>query len=116
MNTKDLTFTTTLLIFFVVLIALAIKLYKTPSIVSFDMQKSVKEFSQDLSQKKLNESQKQQLTKAFSADLVNVTESYARENNVIILVSPAIVAGAPDVTDEIQSSIYHELNTEDLNT
>lgn len=113
MSTKELVLSLWMLILTVAIFMVFAKSYQTPAIVSIDLQRSVKQFSHDLSTKKLPDDEKNKLTKEFSQRLVSVTESYASSHHVVIVVSPAVVSGARDVTQEIQHDIYRALSSND---
>ena len=112
MSTKELFLWIWVLLLSVMLAMVTVRLYQMPVIVSFDLQHSVKQFSYDLSIKKVSEEEKNRLTKAFSQCLVSVTEAYASNHHAIIVVSQALVSGTNDVTQEIQRDINRVLSDE----
>lgn len=58
-----------------------------------------------VSQKQLSEAQSKALSERFNAALEQSLADYQNKNHVLILVSPAVVQGAPDVTLKIQTDI-----------
>ncbi|HBR4691845.1 TPA: type-F conjugative transfer system protein TrbI [Klebsiella pneumoniae] len=79
--------------------------YTTPRVVAFDMKKTLDSFMDSVSQKQLSEAQSKALSERFNAALEESLADYQKKNHVLILVSPAVVQGAPDVTLKIQTDI-----------
>ncbi len=71
-------------------------------IVQFDMQATVKLYSTEVAQSHLTKAQRTVKSRYFAESLQEAAAEYAQLHHVIVLVSPAVVAGAPDVTAEIQ--------------
>ncbi|WP_334472552.1 type-F conjugative transfer system protein TrbI [Arsenophonus sp. PmNCSU2021_1] len=76
-----------------------------PKMVTFDMKGTVDTFFTHASQKKLTDAQSQQLATRFTQTLDNTLRDYQQKNQVVILVSPAVVVGAPEVTKTIQRQV-----------
>lgn len=76
--------------------------YSTPRVVAFDMKKTLDSFMDSVSQKQLTEAQSKAQSKALSDRFNDALEKslaeYQQQHHVVILVSPAVVQGAPDVT------------------
>ncbi|WP_181962189.1 TrbI F-type domain-containing protein, partial [Klebsiella pneumoniae] len=49
-------------------------------------------------------------TSRFSAALNGALTDWQRYHDVIILVAPAVVAGAPDITPEIQADVAKRMS------
>lgn len=79
--------------------------YTTPRVVAFDMKKTLDSFMDSVSQKQLSEAQSKALSERFNAALEQSLADYQNKNHVLILVSPAVVQGAPNVTLKIQTDI-----------
>ena len=79
--------------------------YTMPRVVAFDMKKTLDSFMDSVSQKQLSEAQSKALSDRFNAALEQSLADYQNKNHVLILVSPAVVQGAPDVTRKIQTDI-----------
>lgn len=79
--------------------------YTAPRVVAFDMKKTLDSFMDSVSQKPLSEAQSKALSDRFNAALEQSLADYQKTNHVLILVSPAVVQGAPDVTRKIQTDI-----------
>ena len=79
--------------------------YTTPRVVAFDMKKTLDSFMDSVSQKHLSEAQSKALSDRFNEALEQSLADYQKKNGVLILVSPAVVQGAPDVTRKIQTDI-----------
>ncbi len=76
--------------------------YSTPRVVAFDMKKTLDSFMDSVSQKQLTEAQSKALSDRFNDALEKSLAEYQQQHHVVILVSPAVVQGAPDVTRNIQ--------------
>ena len=79
--------------------------HTAPRAVAFDMKKTLDSFMDSVSQKPLSEAQSKALSDRFNAALEQSLADYQKTNHVLILVSPAVVQGAPDVTRKIQTDI-----------
>ena len=79
--------------------------YSTPRVVAFDMKKTLDSFMDSVSQKQLTEAQSKALSDRFNDALEKSLAEYQQQHHVVILVSPAVVQGAPDVTRNIQHDI-----------
>ena len=79
--------------------------HTAPRVVAFDMKKTLDSFMDSVSQKPLSEAQSKALSDRFNAALEQSLADYQKTNHVLILVSPAVVQGAPDVTLKIQTDI-----------
>jgi conjugal transfer pilin signal peptidase TrbI len=80
--------------------------------VAFDMKRTVDAFFDSASQKKLSEEQTKALSNRFNTALEGSLLTYQQRHHVLILVSPAIVQGAPDVTRDIQQDIARRMREE----
>ncbi|QZY82935.1 type-F conjugative transfer system protein TrbI (plasmid) [Klebsiella sp. CTHL.F3a] len=83
--------------------------YTTPRVVAFDMKKTLDSFMDSVSQKQLTEAQSKALSDRFNDALEKSLADYQQQHHVVILVSPAVVQGAPDVTRNIQHDIAHRM-------
>ena len=79
--------------------------HTAPRVVAFDMKKTLDSFMDSVSQKPLSEAQSKALSDRFNAALEQSLADYQKTNHVLILVSPAVVQGAPDGTRKIQTDI-----------
>ncbi|RRF27130.1 type-F conjugative transfer system protein TrbI [Klebsiella pneumoniae] len=84
--------------------------YSTPRVVAFDM-KTLDSFMDSVSQKQLTEAQSA-LSDRFNDALEKSLAEYQQQHHVVILVSPAVVQGAPDVTRNIQHDIARRMKGE----
>lgn len=75
-----------------------------PKVVSFDLQGTVSLFSSQLAKSKqqLSDSEREAKIQLFSDALYQATRVYAERNNAVVLVAPAVIAGAEDATLDIQ--------------
>ena len=83
--------------------------YSTPRVVAFDMKKTLDSFMDSVSQKQLTEAQSKALSERFNSALEQSLADYQLQHHVLILVSPAVVQGAPDVTRTIQTDIARRM-------
>ncbi|GKN26748.1 conjugal transfer protein TrbI [Klebsiella variicola] len=83
--------------------------YSTPRVVAFDMKKTLDSFMDSVSQKQLTEAQSKALSDRFNEALEKSLAEYQQQHHVVILVSPAVVQGAPDVTRNIQHDIARRM-------
>ena len=86
--------------------------YTTPRVVAFDMKKTLDSFMDSVSQKQLSEAQSKALSDRFNDALEKSLAEYQQQHHVVILVSPAVVQGAPDVTRNIQHDIARRMKGE----
>lgn len=83
--------------------------YTTPRVVAFDMKKTLDSFMDSVSQKQLTEAQSKALSDRFNDVLEKSLADYQQQHRVLILVSPAVVQGASDVTRTIQHDIARRM-------
>lgn len=83
--------------------------YSAPRVVAFDMKKTLDSFMDSVSQKPLTEAQSKALSDRFNDALEKSLADYQQQHHVLILVSPAVVQGAPDVTRTIQHDIARRM-------
>ncbi len=76
-----------------------------PSIVVFDVKRTLTQFQQQLIEKEVSQTQHQLYLTQFALALERATHQYSVDNNVVILTTPAVVAGAEDITHNLQKSI-----------
>ena len=86
--------------------------YSTPRVVAFDMKKTLDSFMDSVSQKQLTEAQSKALSDRFNDALEKSLAEYQQQHHVVILVSPAVVQGAPDVTRNIKHDIARRMKGE----
>ena len=83
--------------------------YTTPRVVAFDMKKTLDSFMDSVSQKPLTEAQSKALADRVNDALEKSLADYQQQHHVLILVSPAVVQGASDVTRTIQHDIARRM-------
>ncbi len=76
-----------------------------PAIVAFDMKGTLDQFLAQSASQSLTEAQSMQLAERFSAALDASLNDYQHAHQALILVSPSVVRGAPDITLTIQRDI-----------
>lgn len=94
------------------LVSYAMTRVTAPRAVAFDMKRTVDAFFDSASQKKLSEEQTKALSNRFNTALEGSLLTYQQRHHVLVLVSPAVVQGAPDVTRDIQQDIARRMREE----
>ncbi|EFS5057062.1 type-F conjugative transfer system protein TrbI [Salmonella enterica] len=77
----------------------------TPEVVVFGMKQTVDAFFDSASQKKLSEAEAKILSERFNRAMEDSLQAWQRKHHALILVAPAVVQGAPDITRDIQQDI-----------
>ncbi|EDU9493280.1 type-F conjugative transfer system protein TrbI [Salmonella enterica subsp. enterica] len=77
----------------------------TPEVVAFGMKQTVDAFFDSASQKKLTEAETKVLSDRFNRAMEDSLQAWQRQHHALILVAPAVVQGAPDITRDIQQDI-----------
>lgn len=83
--------------------------WRTPVVVSFDMKKTLDQFTEQAGAQSLDEAQTKALTERFMTSLNAEQQDWQRRHDALILVTPAVVSGASDITDEIQTGVAHRM-------
>lgn len=69
-----------------------------PVTAAFNMKQTVDAFFDSASQKQLSEAQSKALSARFNTALEASLQAWQQKHHAVILVSPAVVQGAPDIT------------------
>lgn len=83
--------------------------WRAPAVVSFDMKGTLDQFTGQAGTQELSESQAQQLTERFMTTLDASLRAYQSRHDALILVTPAVVTGSPDITVEIQQDVAQRM-------
>lgn len=83
-----------------------------PVTAAFNMKQTVDAFFDSASQKQLSEAQSKALSARFNTALEASLQAWQQKHHAVILVSPAVVQGAPDITREIQQDIARRMRAE----
>ena len=83
--------------------------WRTPVVVSFDMKKTLDQFTEQAGAQSLDEPQTRALTERFMTSLNAELQDWQLRHDALILVTPAVVSGAGDITDEIQAGVAHRM-------
>ncbi|WNI84233.1 type-F conjugative transfer system protein TrbI (plasmid) [Citrobacter portucalensis] len=83
--------------------------WRTPTVVTFDMKGTVDQFTDQAGAQSLNEAQTTALTERFMQTLSAELQEYQRRHDALILVTPAVVSGAADITEDIQSAVAQKM-------
>ncbi|ELY4545657.1 type-F conjugative transfer system protein TrbI [Cronobacter sakazakii] len=83
--------------------------WRTPVVVSFDMKKTLDQFTEQAGSRSLDESQTKALTERFMTSLNAELQDWQRRHDALILVTPAVVSGVDDITNEIQTGVAHRM-------
>jgi conjugal transfer pilin signal peptidase TrbI len=103
---------TTLTIFASVCITLAVVFWMIPppkQVVVFDLKGTVQQYADQLASAKLNDEQVQHLSKRFAVTMEKSLSDYASDHPVVIMVKPAVIEGAQDITNDIKQHIIQKL-------
>lgn len=96
-----------------VLSALLIQFKLTPNNFKyFDTKATIDSYQNSLVSKGATQQEQIQLLSRFVDVMNDVTFSYSKDNNVVIIVSAAHVAGAEDITKIIQQKIIEKYKGE----
>jgi len=99
-----------LLVIVTVFALLLISIKPNSHIVYFDLKSTHQSFSEQLSKRTdIAEVQKNRLAQHFGQSIEAVTQDYAQKNHAIVLVKPAVIAGAKDITRELQQAILQRM-------
>ncbi|TQN75488.1 UNVERIFIED_ORG: conjugal transfer pilin signal peptidase TrbI [Citrobacter freundii] len=90
-------------------IALLLTEWRQPKIVSFDMAGTVNSFMAQAATQSLDESQIKTLTARFNTALSDSLTTYQHEHRALIIVAPAVVGGAEDITPVVQQTIAEKM-------
>ncbi|MDZ7320175.1 type-F conjugative transfer system protein TrbI [Kosakonia sacchari] len=83
--------------------------WRTPTVVSFDMKKTLDQFTEQAGAQSLDEPQTKAMTERFMTSLNAELQSWQYRHNALILVTPAVVSGAADITVEIQTGVAQRM-------
>ncbi|MCG9943988.1 type-F conjugative transfer system protein TrbI [Providencia rettgeri] len=86
----------------------------TPVTVTFDMTGTVNQYQQQMAlqfnaENPLNEQQIAEATHRFQVALSDSLSEYQQTHQALILVTPAVVMGAEDITVDIQATIADKM-------
>lgn len=95
----------TCLVSIIVLFVLWSAWLKPPVIVSFDIKSTTNKFLLQSAKLTLTDEQRKDLVQRFNKALTDTLADYAAENNVVVIVQPAAVAGIQDVTPQIRTQL-----------
>lgn len=95
-----------------VVLALFLPVTRQPSIVEYDINETVARFHGSIGKSELTDEQREQEITRFSQTLDEVVREYARNNHVVIFVSPAIVSGAVNASQEIEQLLLQALQAQ----
>ncbi|AGO57700.1 protein TraE (plasmid) [Serratia plymuthica 4Rx13] len=87
---------------------LTVKLTATKT-VRFDMKETVNIFMRDVGALQLDEQQVKNKVSQFNGAMQDSLQQYQKANHVLILVTPAVVAGAPDITPLVRQDIARRM-------
>lgn len=83
--------------------------WRMPVVVSFDMKSTIDRFTEQADEQSLSEEQTKALTSRFMASLSDELYAWQAKHDALILVSPAVVSGASDITEEIQAEVAKKM-------
>ena len=80
-----------------------------PVVVAFNMKSTVDAFFDSAGRRSLAEAQTKALSDRFNASLEASLRDWQIRHRALILVAPAVVQGAPDITREIQTDVARRM-------
>ena len=83
----------------------------TSSIATVNVTGLVSSFVKETSKQNLTMEQKQKKIDQFGQSMQHVLDDIAKRNHVIIMMSEAVIAGAPDLTQVVMTSIKKEIKS-----
>lgn len=83
--------------------------WRTPDVVTFDMKGTIDRFMDQSSRKNLDEATSRALTERFTSNLNHSIEDWQASHHALILVTPAVVSGASDITVDIQKGVAQRM-------
>ncbi|EBQ9092855.1 type-F conjugative transfer system protein TrbI [Salmonella enterica subsp. enterica serovar Richmond] len=83
--------------------------WQQPVTVSVDLTGTVNSFVNQAAGQQLDEAQMQALTARFHTALRASLTDWQQANRAVVLVAPAVVAGARDITTEIQTEVARRM-------
>lgn len=94
-------------------ICLLLMEWQKPVTVSFDMTDTVNQFMTQAASQPLSKTQSKQLARRFNQALTESLAGYSQQHHAVIIVSQSLVAGAEDITDDIQRRIAQRMQDSD---
>ncbi|KNZ89551.1 hypothetical protein AKG16_04015 [Morganella morganii] len=96
-------------------ISVLVHRWLAPVTVSFDLTRTVDQFRDQMAQQispehPLTEDQIAQTSRRFQDAMNDSLQEYSRSHHAVILVTPAVVTGTPDITADIQAAIAEKMN------
>lgn len=88
--------------------------FYSKSIAVLRMDEILASHIQEFSKKKMTEKEREVVTSLFAETLQNSLDQIEKEDNVIILVDPAVISDVPDYTETVKSKIKHILEVKKL--
>ena len=76
-----------------------------PRIVSVDLNSIVREHVAKTAKSDISDEEKRKQTEAFAQKIDNTLQGLAVRQNTIILTSPAVIAGSPDITQAVKKGL-----------
>ena len=77
----------------------------TPRIVSVDLNSIVRNYVAKTAKSDLTDEEKRNQTEAFAQKIDTALQGLAARQNNIILTSPAVIAGTPDITEAVKKGL-----------
>lgn len=83
--------------------------WRTRDVVIFDMKGTLDRFMDQSSRQNLDEATSRALTERFTSNLHRSIESWQASHHALILVTPAVVSGARDITRDVQQDVARKM-------
>lgn len=81
----------------------------TPEVVAFGMKATVDAFFESAAKKQLGEEESKALALRFNAAMEASLADWQQKHRAVVLVAPAVVQGAKDITRDIQQDIARRM-------
>ncbi|MDQ9128473.1 type-F conjugative transfer system protein TrbI [Serratia fonticola] len=79
--------------------------WRAPVVVAFDMKGTIDRFMEQVAAQQHGEDITPALTGRFMEELDAALRDYQKQHDALVLVSPAVVVGATDITADIQAEV-----------
>lgn len=83
--------------------------WRTPEVVTLDMKGTIDHFMDQSVRQNLDPAASLALTNRFTANLNRSIEHWQTSHHALILVTPAVVSGARDITHDVQQDVARRM-------
>jgi conjugal transfer pilin signal peptidase TrbI len=90
-------------------VEVTVQRYTTPTFVSVDLRGTIDAFTKQSGEQQLSDAQREALAARFSQALDASLVEYQTSHRAIVLLKAAVIAGAPDITAQIQRDVADKM-------